>query len=111
MESISLIILKLWAFPQGNFMKSKISRMIGILFKLNKYLTTSAMKTIYYNLVFPHLQYGIIFWSWVNKTKFLEFFRLQKKIVRIIGNSDRFEHSEPIFRGFNILKLEDIGRD
>ena len=96
--------------PNVNFMKSKISRMIGVLFKLNKYLITSAMKNIYYSLIFPHLQYGIIFWSGINKTKFLEIFRLQKKIVRIIGNSDRFEHSEPIFKRFNILKLEDVKR-
>ena len=52
----------------------------------------------------------LFFWSGVNETKFLEIFRLQKKIVRIIGNSDRFEHSEPIFKRFNILKLEDIKR-
>ena len=68
------------------------------------------MKTIYYSLFFSQLQYGIIFWSVVNKTKFLEIFRSQKKIVRMIGNSGRFEHSVPIFKSFNILKFGDIKR-
>ena len=33
---------------------------------------------------------------------------LQKKVVRIITNSNYLAHSEPIFKTLNLLKLEDI---
>ena len=49
---------------------AKLSRNVGILFKLNKYLPTSALMTLYYALVHPFLFDGISVWGSTNKTFF-----------------------------------------
>ena len=89
------------------FIKGKISRMLGIVYKLNNCLTSSAIKTIYYSLIYPHLQYGIIFWGAVCKSNFVQIFRSQKKCIRLIANSRQYDHTGPLFKQFRILKLED----
>ena len=35
-------------------------------------------------------------------------FRLQKKAFRVITNSKFNDHTEPLFKGLNLLKLPDI---
>ena len=82
--------------------------MTGVMWKTKNYLTKSSMKTIYNSLVYPHLQYGIIFWGATSTTNLDRIFRTQKKIVRIITGSNRFAHSEPLFKQLNLLKLIDI---
>ena len=66
------------------------------------------MKTIYNSLIYPHLQYGIIFWSGVCKSEYEKVFRLQKRAVRVISKSLKYAHTEPIFKNLKILKLEHI---
>ena len=41
-------------------LETKVARNVGILFKLNEYLPTSALKTLYYALIHPFFSYGII---------------------------------------------------
>ena len=43
--------------------QSKISKGVGILYKLNKLLPTRTLITLHYALIFPHLMYGIIIWD------------------------------------------------
>ena len=40
--------------------QSKIAKGIGILFKLNKILTSNALLMLYYALVHPYFTYGIL---------------------------------------------------
>lgn len=90
------------------YVHSKVSRMIGVLYKIRKMLTKSALKTIYYSLIYPHYRYGIIFWGSVNRCDFSKLFRAQKKVIRYIEGANRFAHSEPLFKTNKILKLEEI---
>ena len=96
--------------PHVHHVLGKISRMIGILAKLQSVLTLSSMKTIYFSLIHSHILYGIIFWSFASKTERNKVFIIQKKIIRIISNSNRLDHSEPLFKRLNILKLDDLWR-
>ena len=92
------------------YVHTKISRMMGILFKIKNILTSAALKTLYQSLIYPHLQYGIIFWGAVNKSNFEKIFRVQKKCVRLISHASRFSHTEPLFKLNKILRLEDVKR-
>ena len=94
--------------PHTNFVRGKISRLIGVLYKIGNCLTLDALKTIYHSLLFPHFNYGIIFWSAVSKTEFLKMFRLQKKVLRLITKSPKYSHTDPIFKSTRLLKLEDV---
>ena len=42
--------------------KSKISRTTGFLFKLNNFLPTNVLLTIYQSLLHPYFTHGIEFW-------------------------------------------------
>ena len=87
-----------------------MSRMIGIMHNLGDFTTLPAKKTIYYSLIYPHLQYAIIFWNGVCRVHFDKLFRLQKAIVRKISGASKFAHTFPIFSELSIVKLADINR-
>ena len=87
--------------------KSKISRSIGILWKVN-YLPVEILKKSYYTLVYPYLLYCLMAWGSASNTLTNLLFLKQKKIVRIISKSDYFDPSDPIFKELNILKLNDL---
>ena len=90
------------------YVKGRISRMVGILYKIKSLLTSNALKTIYYSLVYPYLQYGIVFWGGACKTHLDKLFVSQKKIIRIITNSSYRAHTNPLFFNQSLLKLDDI---
>ena len=51
-----------------NKCKTKLTSALYVINKVNSYLPVSALKTIYYTLVYPYLAYGIILWGSTNKT-------------------------------------------
>ena len=46
-----------------DYVQSKITKEVGILFKLNKILTSNAVLMLYYALIHSHLTYGILIWG------------------------------------------------
>ena len=49
-------------------LSKKISRAIGVLYKLRPFVTTKILTSIYYAIVYPFLLYGITVWGNANKT-------------------------------------------
>ena len=47
---------------QINAICNKISKTVGILFKLNKFMPINILKTLYDSLILPYLTYGIEIW-------------------------------------------------
>ena len=64
-----------------NKCKNKLTSALYVINKVNSYLPVSALKTIYYTLVYPYLTYGIILWGSTYKTYLTKLFIIQKKIV------------------------------
>ena len=83
---------------------NEISRSIGIMCRLKRFLPLEILRLIYNSLILPHLQYGIM--AWGTKSGRLE--KLQKRALRIICNSKYNAHTEPLFKKLNLLKLSDI---
>ena len=76
-----------------------------------KDLMPNNILTILYNAhVLPHLQYCSPIWCNTYPTHLLPLFLLQKKIIRIVTNSGYFDHTQPLFKSMNILKLFDINK-
>lgn len=86
---------------------TKVSKSIGILYKLNKYLPPNILKNLYFTLVHPYLSYAIEAWhsAYNNVTK--KIFVLQKKAIRAVNNLEYNSHTNDFFKSMNILKLED----
>ena len=94
--------------PHTQSVLGKISRVTGIMCKIKDYLSPNSRRLIYYALFYPFIQNGIVFWGTVSKTKFSKIFGVQKRIIRYVAGVGRFEHTEPIFKNLNILKLCDV---
>ena len=85
---------------------NKISRTLGVLSRLKRYLPPHILRILYNSLVQPHLQYAILAWGF-NSNRLS---KLQKRAVRIITNSKYNAHTEPLFKTLNLLKIDDIFR-
>ena len=89
-------------------LSKKISKSIGIIFKMKNLCPQHVSNSLYFSLVHSHLSYGACVWGnaddiYLNKLRIL-----QKKVIRIIANADYNEHTNPIFKDLNIIKLDDI---
>ena len=88
--------------PHVDNLAKKISRSIGIMYKIRPFVKTDVLTNIYYALIHPHLLYGIQVWGStfeIHKNKLLV---IQKKAVRLILHQDRYlpdgtlHHSLPL---------------
>ena len=93
-----------------SYLIQKLSRIVALLYRVKDFMPSKVLKTLYDAHVLPHLQYCSPIWCSTYPTHLLPLFRLQKKIIRIITNSDYFDHTEPLFKTTNILRIYDINR-
>ena len=83
---------------------NRISRTLGIMNRLKRYLPFSAMKLMYDSLILSHLQFGITYWGF----EWNRIFKLQKRALRIMTNSKYNAHTEPLFKELEMLKVKNI---
>ena len=93
--------------PADN-VQSKIAKGIGVLFKLNKILTTNALLMLYYALVHPHLTYGILIWGSTYKSQLNTLQLSQNKAVSAINKQRSSDRITPIYRRLQVLKINDL---
>ena len=62
---------------------NKISRNLGCLNRLKRFLPLNTRKLLYNSLILPHLQYGILSWGFQCD----RVFKLQKRAMRIVSLS------------------------
>ena len=84
------------------------SRNIGVLKKVKGFLPINAMYRLYCSLVLPYLNYGLLLWGNANKYLINKVFRLQKRAMRLISNSEYLSHTKPLFQKFNTLNIFDM---
>ena len=70
----------------------KISRCLGMMYKLKHFLPQPILKMLYTSLILPHFHYGILAWGMFST----RLFKLQKKAVRMINNSKYNAHTDPL---------------
>ena len=92
----------------------KICREIGLLYKTKPFVNMKIMKSLYYSLIYPHLLYAIEVWGSADTSALNSLLVLQKRIVRLLSNSDTrlsdysFPSSTPLFFREKLLKVHDI---
>ena len=91
-----------------SFVENKIKRSIGILSKLRYYINLSTLKNLYYSLIYPFLIYGILVWGNTYQATLHPLVILQKRMIRIITFTNYYEHTSPLFKSLNILKIHDL---
>ena len=89
-------------------MSMKVAKSIGLLYKLNRFLPETILKTLYTSLIHPYLSYGIEAWHGTYQNNTSKILVLQKKAIRAINNLAYNEHTNAYFKCINkILKLSD----
>ena len=87
-----------------NHISLKVSKAIGILYRLKSIYPHRVLLTLYNTLILPHYNYCILSWgSTLRENHRLHL--LQKKAVRIITNSNYIAHTEPLLKELRLLKV------
>jgi hypothetical protein len=86
----------------------KISKAIGIIFKASFYLHKKSLLTLYYSIVYPHIEYCNVVWASTYKHNLRRINLLQKRASRILNKCKFDAHTDPLFKKCSILKLHDI---
>jgi hypothetical protein len=87
---------------------SKVSKSIGIIYKSRFCLTRSALRTLYFALVYSYFNYCITIWGSTYPSNLNRLILLQKKVIRILCNVTFDAHTSPLFKSSNLLKFNDI---
>ena len=103
-----------WKYHINNLVK-KISRAIGVMYRVRPFVTKNIMMNLYYSLNYPHLLYAIQIWGSTFENYINKIVVLQKKLVRVMTFNVTFftingppAHTAPLFKSLNILKFKDI---
>ena len=94
--------------PHIDYISKKVSKSIGILYRLSKYVNRATLISLYYSLIYSYIIYCNEIWGLGYATHRKKLFSLQKRAVRIICNKPKFEHTDPLFKELGILKVNDI---
>lgn len=88
----------------------KLSRIVSLLYQLKDFMPIYVLKMLYNAHILPHLLYCTPIWCNTYPTHLLPVIRIQKKIIRIVTNSDYFAHTQPLFKETKLLKLFEINK-
>ena len=88
-------------------LNAKLRRANNMIAISRHYVPLAHLKQIYYGQFHSHLQYCCQVWG-QNENKLTKTITLQKKAIRLMAFAERDEHSSPLFKKLNILKLSDI---
>ena len=67
-------------------LESKLSRYVGILFKLKSFLPKYILSIIYYAFIHSYLNYGLIIWGATPASSLSKLCRIQNKALRVFLN-------------------------
>ena len=90
------------------YIVGKVSKSIGILYRAKHHLPTQSRIDFYYSFIYPILSYCIIVWGGTCSSYLKNLIIQQKKALRIIADVPFRSHTSPLFKKFNILKLNDV---
>ena len=88
-----------------NFVCTKISKTIGMLYKACFYVTRKSLLSLYFSLVYPYLTYHNVVWSPTYPTNINRIYLLQKRIVRRICAADHRAPGKPLIQKLGIFEI------
>ena len=95
-------------YDHVNYMKGKVSRGLGILYKTRRLVNQSTLATLYNSFIYPYLNYCILIWGNTCQSYIQPLITIQKRAIRLIKGAQRLDHSDPLFKELRILKIREI---
>ena len=87
---------------------AKVSRSVGVLYRLRDYLPLQTLISLYYSFIYPYLIYCNLIWGPTFQIHLKPLEILQKKAIRNINCAPYDSHTNELFLNNNLLKLKDI---
>ena len=87
---------------------NKISKSIGVLFKLQNSVPKLILTNLYHTLIHPYLYYCNITWAHTYQIHTNPLIVYQKRAVRILCQAPFLAHTNHLFNNCNILKFHDL---
>ena len=85
--------------------RNKVSKVVGILYRLKNIFPMYILQTLYNSLIVSYINYGLLLWGGVESHRVES---LQKKAIRLITNSNYSAHTTPLFIELGLLKVQDM---
>jgi exonuclease III len=95
-------------FNHISYIKTKISKGLGIIKKTRKFFNDNIIRTLYHSFIFPYLTYCLEIWGSAAETHLNLLLKVQKQYVRIATHSDFRAHTNDLFKKLNILPIEKL---
>ena len=103
-----------WNHHISNVSK-KVSRSLGVMYKLRTFVPLSVMKSVYHSLIYSDIIYAVEVWGSTFKTEIDKLLILQKRAMRVITFNDQFPvipgplcPSNPLFFKLGTMKIDEI---
>ena len=93
---------------QINHVHSKLASANYAISQIKNFVSKKIRMTLYNSLFRPHMEFGILAWGGINKTKLSKIINLQKKCLRNVAGKQYRSHTNPIFSKLGILKFNDM---
>ena len=88
-------------------LNAKLKRANNLIAISRHYLSKELLIQIYYGQFYSHLTYGCQLWG-QNENMIEQTITQQKKAIRLVSFAQHREHSSPLFKELNLLKIVDI---
>ncbi|KAJ8038193.1 hypothetical protein HOLleu_19201 [Holothuria leucospilota] len=89
---------------------TKVSKTIGVLYRINSYVPSHIMKVLYDSLIYSQISYCNIVWGNTYPTYLNRIYLLQKKAIRLITNSNYCASTNRLFFHLKTLNIFDVYR-
>ena len=88
-------------------LRKKLSRAIGILYKMKKSnCPQNILLSLYHSLFHSHMGYGLCLYGLADEQYTSKIFLMQKRAIRIISNASYTAHTKPLFDNLKILNFK-----
>jgi len=81
--------------------RNYISRSVGIFYGIRHSLNERALKSLYFSIVYSHLQYAIGAWGSVGKTSLRQLHVLHNKMIRAMTCNSFRSTLDPLYKYLN----------
>ena len=86
----------------------KISRAVGILFKLKNYANIRILRNVYFSILFCHLNYGILSWGAACPTHINPIQVKQNLFLKVMYKLDMMYNTNRLYFNYRYLKINEI---
>ena len=86
---------------------NKVSKSIGIIYRIRSLVPQSLLRNIYFSIVQPYFLYCLPVFAATYHVHLDPLVKLQKRAIRAISLAGYIDHTDPLFHRCKILKLDD----